>query len=437
VRVPLDSDGVEQVVAGDENRFQHGRKGDYLITPFQCELCHFRNIQKRSPVKGDARDDRVIMLMRRANLDALWSRESSTVAGSFRNITKLEKISENLGMTQVIPSMGPFALKDEFGMHLAICLLERSLDGGRNERLVQFNTVRQLRSAYSNAYHASREHIGGVSTFALGSKKLLTTNCPSYGMWYDRFMVGFYKRVGELLVQDTAISIEILHAVQTNLEDDWSRCDTMVDRLRVAELGFIFVVGFCTGLRGEELMMIDLAGCLKHQSEALAHKTPHVVIALWGRFKGVKGEAYHLMPVVQKTATGLRPGDWFERLLSVLKEAGLRNGKVLRGTTGGAAKIGHYAEGFHQCLEQVQETSPDLMEMNVDVREDYGLSRSCRRGVTTHARNQGVEPQVVEANNRWRKEERARGGNPHLSMMDYYTDIKQSLPLLLKFSAPL
>ena len=30
----MDVDGISQVVAGDENRFQFGRDGDHLITPF-------------------------------------------------------------------------------------------------------------------------------------------------------------------------------------------------------------------------------------------------------------------------------------------------------------------------------------------------------------------------------------------------------------------
>jgi hypothetical protein len=82
-------------------------------------------------------------------------------------------------------------------------------------------------------------------------------------------------------------------------------------------------------------------------------------------------------------------------------------------------------------------TRADLVHTDIDVREDYGLSRSCRRGVTTHARNMGIHPDVIQANNRWRTEESARGGRPWLTMQDYYTDVKQSLPLLLKFSGPL
>jgi hypothetical protein len=30
--------------SGEPGRFMTARAGDHLMTPFQCELCHFRNI---------------------------------------------------------------------------------------------------------------------------------------------------------------------------------------------------------------------------------------------------------------------------------------------------------------------------------------------------------------------------------------------------------
>jgi hypothetical protein len=205
----------------------------------------------------------------------------------------------------------------------------------------------------------------------------------------------------------------------------------------VSEIGVIFMICFCLGLRGEEMLLIDIAGCRKHIEETRAHSTPHVIVALWGRFKQQPGECHHLMPVVDRTVSGLRPGEWLVRLLGCLERQGVVNGKLLQGKRGEAVRLGKFAEGFYTCLKHVQTSRPDLINQDVEVREDYGLSRSCRRGVTTHARNVGVDPDVVNANNRWRIEESARGGRPWLTMQDYYTEVRQSLPLLLKFSGPL
>jgi hypothetical protein len=438
VRQPKDVDGITQVIEGEEDRFQYGRNGDHLMLSFQCGLCHFRNMEGRNPVKGNNLDDRVLMLIRRATLDSFWSREPATVKGTLRNGSRLEDIVGQLGLSPAVEPMGPFPIHDSVGMKLAVAMLVRSLDPGKTEQYVQFGTVRTLRSAYSNMYHASKEHLGGVSVLTGGSRKLVTTNCPSNGFWFDRFMVGYYKRVGQLLVQDMAISIEVILAVQDYLEAQWNLTRTDAEKRSVSEMGVIFVICFCLGLRGEEMLMIDIAGCRKHLVETRQHSTPHVLVALWGRFKQQPGECHHLMPVVDRTASGLRAGEWLVRLLDCLERQGVVNGKLLQGKRGEHVRLGKFADPFYTCLEHVQTTRPDLIDAAVEVREDYGLSRSCRRGVTTHARNVGVHPDVVNANNRWRVEESARGGGrPWLTMQDYYTEVKQSLPLLLKFSGPL
>ncbi len=44
---------------------------DNLVKPFQCDLCHFRNLFGRDPVINLGQDVRVLKFIRRANLDAL------------------------------------------------------------------------------------------------------------------------------------------------------------------------------------------------------------------------------------------------------------------------------------------------------------------------------------------------------------------------------
>jgi hypothetical protein len=41
---------------------------------------------------------------------------------------------------------------------------------------------------------------------------------------------------------------------------------------------------------------------------------------------------------------------------------------------------------------------------------------------------------AVEANNRWRKHERARGMRPGMCMMEHYSDAKASVKNLIRFS---
>ena len=66
--------------------------------------------------------------------------------------------------------------------------------------------------------------------------------------------------------------------------------------------------------------------------------------------------------------------------------------------------------------------------------EEYGLSRSFRRGATSEARARGVKAEDVDLSNRWRNFESAKGHRPRLAMRDHYSDIRLLIPALLRFS---
>jgi hypothetical protein len=71
IRLPKDEDGNVLVNEEDRGRSLRARVGDHVLCPFQCELCHFINMQGRSPMKGTGvlNDAETIDLIRRANLD--------------------------------------------------------------------------------------------------------------------------------------------------------------------------------------------------------------------------------------------------------------------------------------------------------------------------------------------------------------------------------
>jgi hypothetical protein len=98
VAKPTDEDGVVVLDAGDELRFMEARDGDFLLTPFQCDLCHFRNLQDRDPIQNLPQDARLLKLIRRANLDALWSREPGTVNSNLLLCKQGSRIAKSLGI---------------------------------------------------------------------------------------------------------------------------------------------------------------------------------------------------------------------------------------------------------------------------------------------------------------------------------------------------
>ncbi len=88
--------------------------------------------------------------------------------------------------------MGPFPLDDTFGMGAAIVMLQTSLRPGKNDKFVQFGTVRKFRSSFSNIYHASAEGKQAV-VMAKDTRKLVVTKCPTYGEFFERFVRGLHK----------------------------------------------------------------------------------------------------------------------------------------------------------------------------------------------------------------------------------------------------
>ena len=49
---PQEEEGFDLTLESDKGRHMSARNGDHLMIPFQCELCHYRNLKKMDPV-GD------------------------------------------------------------------------------------------------------------------------------------------------------------------------------------------------------------------------------------------------------------------------------------------------------------------------------------------------------------------------------------------------
>jgi hypothetical protein len=73
---------------------------------------------------------------------------------------------------------------------------------------------------------------------------------------------------------------------------------------------------------------------------------------------------------------------------------------------------------FFGHLNWVRIRYPDLFLPNVNIEDDFGIPRSCRRGASMEAANQGVGSDVIELICRWRKVERAQGRTPNLGMRE-------------------
>jgi hypothetical protein len=128
--VPVDEDGFDWRPQEDVARYTHGHNGDFLVTPFQCDLCIFWNLHKRNPI-ATPQDDLLLCCIRRINLDAMWRRESAMVASKVRGARQMVTMWHQVGLTPVFPPIGPYPVSDLFGYRGAIVMVLKSLDPGR------------------------------------------------------------------------------------------------------------------------------------------------------------------------------------------------------------------------------------------------------------------------------------------------------------------
>ena len=92
---------------------------------------------------------------------------------------------------------------------------------------------------------------------------------------------------------------------------------------------------------------------------------------------------------------------------------------------------------FIDILARVQKRWANAFAGDLDIEKEFSIGRSLRRGVTSEAQNMGIPREVIEANNRWRRQARAEGLTPGMSMMERYSDAKASVPTLVRFSKEL
>jgi len=186
INKPKDEAGFEWLVEpSDADRYKCARSGNHLMTPFQCDWCSFRVLTRRNPSISDRKDELLLCLLRRCNLDVFWAREVSTVASNRRNLDQLINLWETqVGLDPLLPRMGPHPDTDVFGVSVAVGMLLKSLQARRYRNYTQFETMRKFRSSYSNVNHASAEGAATLATLGRDTAKTFLTACPTQFLWF-------------------------------------------------------------------------------------------------------------------------------------------------------------------------------------------------------------------------------------------------------------
>lgn len=379
---------------------------------FQCELCHFRNCYKRNPEPSCHQDCWVMHCMRRANLDAFWACRPSTVQGNLSELKRVMQLAGGAGITSPFATYprGPYPLADTMGMIPAIISLQRSLEPGKNSKTIQWHTMRNTCSCYSNVVHTTPMGTG-MATMTNGKRSTHYTSSATNSHWFKRFMDRSHERMGDVKVQDQALTIDILLALQDVLEDSWNSAQASKDEEAVFEIttiGTALVCGFSSGLKGEELGHSRLHESMVLTECGMAHpRKPHIVLGLEGRFKGRIARRKHKIPLTPVSHSGIQNQRWLVRLISFFLNKRISSGPLLRAsiTTDEPAQIKDLDALFHKYLVLVRDIKPNLIPEDLDIPSRYSVKRSLRRGSTSQARSKKVPRDVINLNNRWRTED--------------------------------
>ncbi|KAL7578000.1 hypothetical protein ACA910_007616 [Epithemia clementina (nom. ined.)] len=274
-----------------EMEYLCARAGDHFMVPFQCELCHFRNIFYCDPRIPSSQEDRWVMAcIVQANLDAFWARRPSTVQGNLQEMNRLMQQAKDMRIQRPMASYprGPFPVADTLGMVPAIMSLYRLLDKGRNSKTIQWDTMRGMRSMYSNFVHMTPAGTGGA-IMSDGRKSMCVTNSTTNSLCFQRFMEGCHKRMGDVRLPDAALTIDVLQALDELWDDLWAEATQPPNAEllhEVASIGFAVTCGFSSGLQGEELGHIRLCELVTLTTQGLQHPQQlHLILAMEGRFK--------------------------------------------------------------------------------------------------------------------------------------------------------
>jgi hypothetical protein len=132
------------------------------------------------------------------------------MAANLREGVRISKIASELKMKSPFTSYpwGPYPVHDAWGMGFAVTQLHRTLDPGKNSSMIQWKTAQKSRAFVSSYIHSTPT--GRGMTSMAGNQKTFFSDSPTNALWMDRFYTGCHERMGDVVVQDRALTMAVL-----------------------------------------------------------------------------------------------------------------------------------------------------------------------------------------------------------------------------------
>jgi hypothetical protein len=416
--------------------YLRGRDGDSLMVPFECDLCIFRKLKGINPLKGDAQDDIVMASIRRANLDAFWSRAEPTVRGNRSNLTRILSVSQTAGMPGPFLSRGPLPDFDHCGYEMAIDLLLLSRrKGNYSEDHIQSETLRKYSTAYANFMRASSEATSTAQAL-VDAKGNYTrfSNDPCGSLWFSRFKEGCKRRMGQDVRSNLAFSTELIVAMLASITARYKDADSKEEACRWMTFGAYVAFSYVLSLRGGEALLFDLGEILKELQTPDPRFLP---IVLHGKLKGEVNDHRHVVPCTKETSSGIDLELWLDLLIYAQKGRGFTDGPAITDSEGKVLTCSALDDTLQEVLEDLFATQTHLFPREIKTVEDlrlrYHVFRSLRRASDTRALSKKVAPTDIDIVNRWNDAEAAKGNRPKGSLKMHYAQISILIEPFLRY----
>jgi hypothetical protein len=265
------------------------------MVPFECDTCIFRKLRGHSPDGESDQDKLLLSCIRRINLDAFWSRASSTVAGNKDRAKMFMSLSGLVGLSGPFENIGTMPTRDTFGYEVAIVTVLASRRSGKHSvDYTQWDTVRKYRTCYANHHRASpqaNQHALTLGDDKGKAQRFVEDGCSSY--WYSRFSLGCKNRMGQDWRPNKAFSTPLLHRLLKATQQKIEQATTRPERARWIIFGSYAVITYMISLRGSEGFLLDLGGLLRNQPEDSAGELKYFLIPLLGKVKGEHHDRCH------------------------------------------------------------------------------------------------------------------------------------------------
>lgn len=329
-------------------------------------------------------------------------------------------------------------MDDHCGYEVAMQMVSSSLEPGRySTSHKQWDTIRKLRSSYSNQVRSSAAANSHTLSLAddKGTSYQRIALDPCGSLWFQRFLLGCKKRMGQDWRPNQAISVDLMQELLSGCERRAMGSTTTVEKHKWVLAGGYYCICFVLSLRSPEGLMADLEGLIHYFNR----EKENVLVPLLGRFKGEHHAKQHLLLSRGVTGSGIQVRLWMERVLSVHRALRRVSGPAFVNSEGNQSTTSEMNDLFIELLVEIYDQRPELfgydIESSLDLQDKFNVFRSFRRGSESRAVAMKVSESDRYVVNRWKRKEAAGAGRVGHTIDQHYVDVALVNESFLRYTA--